>query len=85
MSEEGDFLEQVYWHVYLIHDTPRIFIYTLITEFTLVNFGYLTLKPSISVTISEDANENVPFHKTARQTISNWTDVGLVSSPIWLY
>ena len=42
MLDDGDFLGQSYWHLYLIYGPPNIFIYELITEFTLVNFSYLS-------------------------------------------
>ena len=38
--------------------TQHFFVYALITEFTLLNFCFLKLKPGIFKTISDEANEN---------------------------
>jgi hypothetical protein len=63
MSDDCNFLGQRYWHLYLIYRPPSIFIYVIITKFTLVNFGYLKLKPGFVTTLSDNANENVALHK----------------------
>ena len=47
MLDDGDFVGQSDWDLYLIHGTLGIFIYALITESTRINFGYLKLKPGI--------------------------------------